>query len=219
MAIIRQADGIHDQIEKSARKYRSTDELVIRKALDAWGRTRWPEARQVHELVVGDGASRADMAFVCPADLVAVEIKSAMDYGDRLFWQATMFSLAAPEVWICCDERHLRDVEIVRHLMPHLGLIEAKVVNDQAELIGLHPAQRRVPHPRMLLGLLWVAELTAEAERHHLIQGKGRWTSAKLIALLLEKLSPDEMLSAVCRQLRGRQAFWRADPPVVPEQS
>jgi hypothetical protein len=52
----------------------------------------------------------------------------------------------------------------------------------------------------------------AEAVRHRVWQGK-YGTSAKLVSALL-KLSHHEQVAAVCRQLRGRDALWRADPPI-----
>jgi hypothetical protein len=98
MALVRNAADITDQVEKLTTKYRSYDELNIRKAVEEWGRKKYPEARQVHDLVGGRGTSRCDIAFVEPANLIGVEIKSGYDHTIRLFDQSAMFSLAMPEV-------------------------------------------------------------------------------------------------------------------------
>src|SRR4029077_15908563 len=39
--------------------YRSDNGTQIREAVEAWGRHRWPNARVVHELVMGRGAVRS----------------------------------------------------------------------------------------------------------------------------------------------------------------
>jgi hypothetical protein len=80
--------------------YRSDNELKIREAVEAWGRPRWPNARVVHELVMGRGAVRADVAFITPNHIAVVEIKSDRDDTDRLLHQAGMFRAAVPELWI-----------------------------------------------------------------------------------------------------------------------
>jgi hypothetical protein len=38
---------------------------------------------------------------------------------------------------------------------------------------------------------------------------------ARLVEAML-RLGPAERLAAVCRQMRARDALWRADPPVWP---
>jgi hypothetical protein len=91
--------------------YRSDNELKMREAVEAWGRPRWPNARVVHELVMGRGAVRADVAFITPNHIAVVEIKSDRDDTDRLLHQAGMFRAAVPELWIaslhsaaCCSD-------------------------------------------------------------------------------------------------------------------
>lgn len=55
----------------------------MRRAIEAWGRERWPDARLVHELVVAQ-ERRIDMAFIQPGNIVGIEIKSSRDTLDRL---------------------------------------------------------------------------------------------------------------------------------------
>lgn len=204
-----------DQV-KPARSYRSQDELDIREAVDRWGRAKWPEARVVHELVMQRGKVRADMAFVSPAHLVSVEIKSQWDTVDRLLNQIAMFRLATPETWIVADNRHARDADLLHYLLPSIGVARAE--RDKLHSGPFHVIEVRQPgafasYPEALLSLLWVAELASECAIFRLGNAGPRATHASLVKSLM-RLTTDEQIAAVCRQLRGRDALWRADPPV-----
>jgi len=218
-----------NQIAVPPKAYRSEAELKIREALEQWGRTRYPGARQCHELVVGRGNGRADLAYVMPADIAAVEIKSAFDSTERLLHQAAMFLLASPVVWICYDTEHSEDAAMMRYLLPWLGLIRATRLKDGKPLsrsapdrdftIGLEVIAepvRRDPHPRALLSLCWAGELATEAQRRLVWQGKLNKLPghAALVGMMAGTLSAAEQMESVCRQLRSRNAFWRADPPI-----
>lgn len=191
----------------------------MREAIEAWGRAKWPAARVVHELVMDRGSVRADMAFVSPDHLVAVEIKSEFDDTTRLLQQAGMFRLAVPELWIASPHRHTKDTDLIRYLMPSIGV----ALTDRDRQIGPLPAEFKVedvhqaapfqPWAEATLALLWRSELCAEAQRHNLVQNANRLTHAQLLSRML-RLTWPEQLAAVCRQLRGREAFWRSDPPV-----
>lgn len=222
MAIIKPAKSAKDQLESSSNTTRSMDELVIRDAVEKWGRDRWPDARQVHELVVGRGQCRADMAFVCQDNIVGVEIKSGWDNTSRLMMQAAHFSLACPEVWIVIDPKHGGDTAMVRYLMPWLGEIHVDVTfpekyeerknieNWTCGLQVVHEAKQREPMPNCFLEMCWRDELYVEAQRYNL-QPPSRITHQKLIELLMEKLTDKQRIEAVCRRLRARDAFWRSD--------
>lgn len=202
------------------RSYRSEGELRLRQAVEQWGRAKWPDARVVHELVMDRGTVRADIAFVGPNHFAVCEIKSAADVADRLMRQCSMFRLAAPELWICAAARHAGDAALVRYLIPSIGTL----VTDQDRAIGplpeqfrldeIAPAQRWTAHQESMLHLLWRAELLAEAQRHGLVQGgAARMNHGKLVAALM-RLPYHVAVESVCRQIRGRDAFWRADPPI-----
>lgn len=206
--------------EDTRRIYRSEAELKMRDGVERWGRAKWPKARVVHELVMDRGTVRCDVAFVSPDHLVAVEIKSEHDDTSRLLNQAGMFRLSVPEIWIASPHRHVKDAELIRYLMPSVGV----ALTDRDRAMGQLPDEFNIdevhqptpfkPWPEAMLALLWVAELHEEAERYRLIQGsKGRINHSSLIAKMLTLTWP-EQLEAVCRQLRGRAAFWRADPPI-----
>lgn len=204
-----------DQAAPPQRRYRSSDELEMRVAVERWGRSRWPGARQVHELVMNRGSVRADMAMIETDHFVSIEIKSEYDSTERLMNQSGMFRLASPELWLVVHQRHLRDTDMIRYLIPSIGVAQAvreKSYNGPFEIQVIHEAQRYVPLPEAMLSLLWVAELHDEAVRRRLWSGKAP-THAKLVKLL-ERLDLAEQTEAVCRQLRARAALWRADPCV-----
>lgn len=203
------------------RRYRSDDELAIRDALEPWGRSRWPEARCCHELVMNRGTARADMAFVAPRHLVSIEIKSAWDTTERLIPQIAMFRLATPECWVVVDQRHGRDADLVHWLLPTIGVALALREGDRRGPFRIE-VQREpasfVPHPEAMLSLLWVRELLAEATASRLIQRRSsKPPSHRVLIDFMLRLDPAEQLAAVCRQLRARTALWRADPPVPPQ--
>lgn len=226
MALIRIATGVKDQIDSSASTPRSSDEFVIRKAVEDWGRPLWPDARLVHELVVGRGQCRADMAFIQPAHLIGIEIKSGWDNSSRLMMQSAYFSLACREIWIVIDAKHGDDTEMVHYLMPWLGVIHADVKFPEkyeerkdltrwtCALKTVHEPKPHAPMPKCWLEICWRDELYAEAQRHNL-QPPAKIRHGDLIDLLLEKLSDEERSVAVCRQLRARDAFWRSDERII----
>lgn len=217
MAIIKLAKDFSEQIDHhKVISHRSGEELQIRKRLEDMGRIKYPNARQIHELVVGQGTCRADMAFVEENHLISFEIKSQWDNSERLFKQAAMFSLASPETWIVADAKFNDDVALILHLMPHIGYIKTirTYENEKHDIVleVVKDAEYRKPHIPTLLGLLWVAELLQELQLHRLWQNQKPPTHKRCCELLASKLSEEEIMQAVCRQLRGRDAFWKSDP-------
>lgn len=125
MTLLEPTARIHSNAERYVGRRVSDDEEQIRSAVEQWGRSRWPDARCCHELVVGRGSHRADLAFISPDNLVTVEIKSGYDSTHRLVEQVAMFRLASPETWIIVDPKHKRDAELVRYLLPSVGIATA----------------------------------------------------------------------------------------------
>lgn len=212
MTLIQSTAPMHQAAPRRQTYYRSEEELKMRDALEAMGRADWPGRRIVHELVMGRGTVRADMAFIGEDTFDVIEIKSRYDTAERLMNQVAMFSLAAPRLWLCAPEKHEHDIEIIRHLLPHVGLF----IYDKGNVWPVYEAKPREPHPEALLSLCWVAELHLECERAGLWQSKRPPTHTKLVQMM-QKLSPEEQLKVVCRRLRGRDALWRADPPIRSE--
>lgn len=214
------------RFNESPRAHRSNAELAIRVAVEEWGRAKWPGARVVHELVMDRGNVRADMAFVGTDHFVSVEIKGMFDVSHRLIHQVAMFRVASPEIWVVADEKFDDDVDLIGHLLPSVA---RAAVRRDGEPVGRHGFDRAVtgieeigqpgefaPIPRAMLALLWAEELYEETLRHRLIMKRTskRPAHRKLIDLML-RLEPAEQVAAVCRQLRARNAFWRADPPII----
>ncbi|MEY3773970.1 MAG: Caulobacter phage Sansa [Verrucomicrobiota bacterium] len=217
-------------VEKAVRRsYRSDAETAMRDVLEDWCRERYPGARLFHELVMNRGTVRADVAAIQPNHLAAFEIKGPYDSSERLIHQIAMFRLAVPELWIVTTERLMADAELVRYLLPSVGVLEVRhrdggtgepysdspwrgTVDRSALTVHVvHEPDPFAPHPEALLSLCWVAELRSEAIRHRVWQGKDGTHAALLKALL--KTTPAEQLSSVCRQLRRRETLFRADPP------
>lgn len=233
MSLIKQSTG-HKMPKDSARKthwgYRSSVELKMREQLEAWCRSRWPGGRIVHELTVFDGEARADMAVFTESHFAAIEIKSPHDNTKRLIHQCAMFHLASPEFWIAVADSHGDDAELIRFLLPNVGVIHftglpqmRSIENGvEPELKVLHEAVAHVPHKASMLKILWRDEMMARAQAH----GFGTTSRSTCASLLrdLVKLTDQEALGALCHELRRRKfAFrsgapcWAADPPVPGE--
>ena len=202
-------------------------ELSLREALEALCRERWPEARIVHELVMGEGKVRADVVAIEQAHLVAFEIKARYDNTTRLLHQVGMFQLCMPEVWMVVDQHHADDAKLIRHLLPCVGIIEAtdprghlrcprQEIEEPISLkIVVEPEPRPVV-PEMLLRVLWASELRKScAEAGHPMSARA--TRANMVKRLLAELDEPALIGAACRQLRGRDAMWRADAPIQNE--
>ncbi len=199
---------------------RSSEELAMRDALDAWGRTRWPDARVVHELVTG--ACRIDMAFVSPDHLVGVEIKSSRDTLDRLKAQEEAFAACIPELWVALAPKwqgksneagyHTGVVIVADGRVDHTIRFRSGSGHDYA--FERKPDLNRALTVPML-DLLWRNELHAIAARVGAWKPKGTPARPVLIGAIARALTGDQIVAEVCRELRARDAFWRSDPPVV----
>jgi hypothetical protein len=210
--------------EAAQRKgFAARSELELRNGLEGVLRDRHPESRIVHELVMGAREVRADVVAIAPAHIAAVEVKGAYDNTTRLMHQVGMFQLCVPEVWICCAKEHAGDARLIRHLLPSVGLIVGTNLDkgyhrgasqDPLVLdIEAEPVPREVV-PEMMLEMLWAEELRNAC--HSLrISVHSSTTRPKCIAALLEKAATTELIAATCRQLRARNALWRADQPIM----
>jgi hypothetical protein len=200
--------------------YRSDQEIMIREAVERWGRPKWPTARVLHELVFDRGTARADIAFIEPANIIAIEIKSDRDDTKRLVHQINMFRMAVPELWIISPHRHIKDAECVRHniISVGIGLVDRPPnpygpLPDQLDIVERNQAIWDQPIPEATLSLLWKAELIDEAQRAGMSTPKSA-NHAKLVQIML-RLTWDEQIAAVCRQLRARRTLHVSDPPIA----
>ncbi|TQX91294.1 hypothetical protein EQW76_00715 [Rhizobium sp. rho-13.1] len=209
------------------RGYASLSELALRDGLEGILRQRLPDARIVHELVMGAREVRADVVAISPGHIAAVEVKGAYDNVSRLLHQVGMFQLCVPEVWVCCAKEHAEDARLIRHLLPSVGLIVGSNLDrhyhrgDKVQPLDLQIEAEPVPRPvvpQMMLEMLWAEELRASC--HMLkISVTSATTRPKAIACLLEFATPQELMAVTCAQLRARDAIWRADNPIAVERA
>ncbi len=201
-----------EQVEQ--RRNRSSEEFAMRRTLMDWARPRWPNARIVHELVVGE--NRVDMALISPDRIIGIEIKSSKDVLDRADAQVKTFVSHLQTVIVAVAPKH-------RH--PKHGWLPnwsgADTVECGEKVEAKHCAfkeNRLITTP--MLHLLWADEARNVAARLRISHSK----SAPLYSIVPEiarKATGDEIVREVCRELRARDAFPKAkdhpssDPPII----
>lgn len=198
-------------------------ELALRNAMEDLMRQRMPEARMCHEMVMGARAVRADLVAVAPAHIAAIEVKGAYDDTSRLLHQIGMYQLCVPEVWMVVDAKHHADAALIRHLLPSVGLIAADGTTHLSydwsseerpvSIDVVAEPEPRSPVPEMALEMLWAEELRSACS-HLRVSVGSKATRPAMIKAIADVSSPAEIQVAVCRELRGRDALWRADAPV-----
>jgi hypothetical protein len=198
-------------------------ELALRNAMEDMMRQRMPDARMCHEMVMGGGTVRADLVAVGPAHIAAIEVKGAYDDTSRLLHQIGMYQLCVPEVWMVVDDKHRDDANLIRHLLPSVGLITADGVTHlnhdwngaerpvTVEIVA--EPDPRPPVPVMALEMLWANELRSACAVLRVTCGP-KATRAAMIRAILDVVPMPEIQMAICRELRGRDAQWRADAPI-----
>lgn len=224
MALIKPSEPWAMTAEDAAQRrgYASKSELELRNRLEEFCRGRWPDARIVHEIVMGEGRTRADVAAISPAHIAAFEVKGAYDETTRLMHQVGMFQLCVPEVWIVAAENHYDDAKLIRHLLPSVGiLIGAGMGSDfgskKGEPVTLRVEAEAAPRaavPEMMLRMLWAAEIRDACAKLKVAYG-AKTTREHCVRAIMSTVEPHEIIGAVCTQLRARDAVWRADPPVA----
>jgi hypothetical protein len=207
------------------RGYAGRAELALRNSLEAFCRKRWPDARVCHEMMMGERRVRADVVAIETAHIAAFEVKGEYDDTTRLLHQVGMYQLCVPEVWMVVPVgRHAEDARILRHLLPSIGLLvgagQSKANHYEFDgkdfdLVVEAEPQPRVPHIEMMLEMLWAAELRSACDRQRIVLSK-KPTRPEMIKKLLE-LPPFTLQVEVCTELRGRDAIWRADAPIIPQ--
>jgi len=196
----------------------------MRDAVAARLRSLLPDARIIHELVVGN--CRADLAAVQPERITLVEIKSAKDTLARLDRQVAEFSVASHRLIVVAAERWFdrkpydngRPRFVPSEALKHSGAIWLYPEPEPNTIEAWYgwrfqswEGTRAEPHAARLLGLLWKCELLAECDRHRIVAGR-RTNMATLIRDMAWHMTGAEIARAVCRQLRCRH-FPEADAP------
>lgn len=87
--------------------YRSEAEAEIREEVVDHLRKHRPEARIIHEINAGSFGNRIDVLAVSPAEIIAVEIKSAKDKLDRLSDQLHAMRRVAHHAYCAIHEKFL----------------------------------------------------------------------------------------------------------------
>lgn len=210
----------------------SASERAIRDYTAGRLREMLPDARIIHELVVG--GCRADLAAIEPERVTLIEIKSEKDTLGRLERQVTHFSRAAHRVVVVAHEKwfdrtpyntgeprfapsdELRDwCAYPAHLWAYPEVVDRP--NYARWTLAPYFGDRPEPRAAELLGLLWRSELIDEARRH-CIATSSRATVNWLIREMAWLMTGREIAGGVCRQLRQRP-FPEADTPIVERQA
>lgn len=199
-------------------------ELALRNGMEDLMRRRMPEARMCHEMVMGARTVRADLVAVAPNHIAAIEVKGTYDDTSRLLHQIGMYQLCVPEVWMVVDSKHGADARLIRHLLPSVGLIVADGAThlsrdwDAGERpVTMEIVEEPVPRdpvPEMALEMLWAEELRSACAHLRIATGSKSARPA-MIRAISEQCNSAEIQAVVCRELRGRDSLWRADPPVT----
>lgn len=200
-------------------KNRSREELAMRDLIETWGRKRWPGSRCVHELVVGE--CRVDIAFINDSHLAVVEIKSSADTLARLEKQIRTFRRHCPEVWLAIAPRWA-DKDFTA-LMDATGYAQCHRITVDARSGALDQGytHRSIDYTvtAPMLDLLWRDELLRVCKRTRCFMGN-KGTMREFVDLLSRKMTGDEIVREVCRELRARHegrigiAFAKADAPI-----
>lgn len=207
----------------------SASERAIRDYAADRLRQMMPDARIIHELVVG--GCRADLAAIQPQRVTLVEIKSEKDTLKRFPEQVRQFERASHSVIIVAHE-HWFDKTPYNNGLPRFapgdGLRDHSGIhnlwaypedhsrpNYSQWVISPYLGWRPEPHAARLLELLWKSELLTEAFRHR-IAASSRSTVTSLIHDMAWHMTGKEIAEAVCRQLRQRN-FPEADAQIIEE--
>ena len=233
MTLIKPSEPWGMTAEQAAQRrgYAAKSELALRDKAEALCRNRWPDARVVHEIVMGQGSVRADLAAISLDHIAAFEIKGESDNTTRLLHQVGMYQLCVPEVWMVVPYGyHAEDARLIRHLLPSVGLLVGNAVNGWESGVDHRKLRRiespefelaveaepvpREPVPKMMLEMLWRDELASACARTGCYAASKKSTRPVMIKALLE-LPAVDIQHEVCAELRSRNALWRADPSVT----
>jgi hypothetical protein len=221
-----------------ARSNRSSEEMEMRKLVVQKLRSRWPEARIVHELPLRYSSNRIDLAAICPTEIISVEIKSSRDVADRLEAQLRAFlpissriivalapkwneKLPEKEVFLKRDGRnvtsYLRQLTEPQEVIHRVGgCLDVWTVDADAGSIEVTSESYRTERPWsfQLLHMLHVTELLHIATKHRCWQGKHP-VHLDLANACNDLMTAREVTAAVCSALRARAAFAaESDPPI-----
>jgi hypothetical protein len=226
----------------SMKPRRSAEEGVMRELCVAELRKRYLDARIIHELPLRYSSNRIDLAAVTPDKIVSLEIKSSRDVADRLEDQIRAFIPVSHRIIVALAPKWNPEPEYEK--VPIRAPFGGWTYNRTNETT-VQAALRRIGEPRMIetwkcchesglsdhdlermhrdsypwpvkmLDVLWVSELKEVAARHRVSFDK-RTPHLKLVTACCDVMTSREIVTAVCRALRERDAFDKlSDPPVA----
>lgn len=206
---------------------RSSEELRMRELIVPELRRRYPTARIIHELPLRYSTNRIDLAAVTETEIISVEIKSSKDVVDRLEAQLRGFLPISSRVIVALAPKWNVKLEPVfkDHGQGHTsytpqytetqqivrkvgGSIEVWTVDAGDNSINVTDKAYRdtLPWTARMLDILHVAELVEIARRHRCWSGKNP-VHLTLVRACFEMMTGREIIAAVCRALRERDAF------------
>lgn len=198
-------------------------------------RKSYPTARIIHELPVRYSTNRIDLAAVTESEIVSVEIKSSKDVIDRLEAQLRAFLPISSRIIAALAPRwneklpmietkgdtfsaHRQQFTDTQEIIRRVGGVEVWTVdaaNNAIEVTDGAWRRARKPWLAQMLDMLHVAELVAIADRHRVAVPK-RPNHLTLVSELVDMLQGREVVAAVCRALRERDAFCDGtDEPIL----
>lgn len=205
----------------------SSCERELRDAVANYCRKELPQGRVVHELKVLGGINRVDIAIILKNRIITFELKSEKDILDKAAAQIKSFEQVSHQTYLVAHKKHFKDntrndgsvwrglKEDIdgRHRIWEYPCPECAPRWDNFAWQFQDIRHDHQPHSRLLLDLLWRAELLEESRRHGVPLPK-RPNMHCIIEAMLWHMNGRDICYAVCRQLRKRP-FAEADAPIL----
>ncbi|WP_026986536.1 hypothetical protein [Fodinicurvata fenggangensis] len=217
--------------------YRSEAEAEIRTEVVAHLRRNRPEARIIHEINAWQLGNRIDVLAVSPAEIVAVEIKSARDKLHRLEDQMRAMQDVAHHAYAAIHEKFLveqRTNQWAAHYERDGQYFMRNLPDDLRRMgVWVYPRKRRAVEggfdglerwnidkpalnktlPAAALDMLWRDELYQLCGNLRIAVPK-RATRRDMMDLLRWLCAGRELTTGICRALRRRECV-EADSPII----
>lgn len=167
----------------------------------AWARSKWPGARIIRELALGD--CRVDLAVVTDRDLIAIETKARRDRPDDVKRQLKEYRRFAPEVWLVIDERWTSHEQV--RSVSNLAVFNGSIIFAKSSYREAKPERSQMCATRML-EIAWREELVRIGQANNAVERPAHksWTVPRLQDHLAMLLTGNEIIRGVCGELRRR---------------
>lgn len=199
--------------------YRSAAEAEVRDAVVARLRELRPDARIMHEVNASSFGNRIDVLAVSPAEIIAVEVKSAKDKLDRLPDQLKAMEGCAHHAIAALHEKFLveqptnkwaseyeRDGQHFLRVPPACAPFSRTwIFPEEKRWRDPEPALNK-PLPAAALGMLWRNELLEMCGKYSVSAGK-RPVMETMLAALRWQLTGRDLTKGICAALRARKCI------------